>query len=137
MIDRNFTLKLIFINNVCLFFSGNGLVDFKEFISLMDNNCLVQSVDEEMQHLFNMIDKNNDGFITEKEIKTMLKGLGEKVRKKDIRKMIKEADQNKDGKISFTGKLFLALWMPKRRIPDVFKTYLSTIKYAIGYDCRT
>ena len=70
----------------------------------MDNNCLVQSVDEEMQHLFNMIDKNNDGFITEKEIKAMLKGLGEKVRKKDIRKMIKEADQNKDGKISFNGK---------------------------------
>jgi len=80
---------------------GNGLVDFKEFINLMDNNCLVQSMDEEMQHLFKMIDKNNDGFITEKEIKAMLKGLGEKVRKKDIRKMIKEADQNKDGKISF------------------------------------
>lgn len=69
----------------------------------MDNNCLVQSVDEEMEHLFNMIDKNNDGFITEKEIKTMLKSMGEKVRKKDIRKMIKEADENKDGKISFNG----------------------------------
>jgi len=69
----------------------------------MDNNCLVTSVDQEMQTLFNMIDKNNDGYITEKEIKSMLKGLGEKVRKKDIRKMIKEADQNKDGKISFNG----------------------------------
>jgi len=80
---------------------GNGLVDFKEFMNLMDNNCLVQSVDEEMQHLFNMIDKNNDGYITEKEIKVMLKAMGEKVRKKDIRKMIREADQNKDGKISF------------------------------------
>lgn len=80
---------------------GNGLVDFKEFLNLMDNNCLVQNVDEEMQHLFSMIDRNNDGFITEKEIKIMMKGLGEKVRKKDIRKMIKEADQNKDGKISF------------------------------------
>lgn len=80
---------------------GNGLVDFKEFINLMDNNCLVQNVDEEMLHLFNMIDRNNDGFITEKEIKTMMKGLGEKVRKKDIRKMIKEADENRDGKISF------------------------------------
>ena len=73
----------------------------------MDNNCLVTSVDQEMQTLFNMIDKNNDGFITEKEIKTMLKDLGEKVRKKDIRKMIKEADQNKDGKISFNGTILL------------------------------
>jgi calcium-binding protein CML len=80
---------------------GNGLVDFKEFMNLMDNNCLVQNVDEEMQHLFSMIDINKDGYITEKEIKAMMKGLGEKVRKKDIRKMIKEADENKDGKISF------------------------------------
>lgn len=71
----------------------------------MDNNCLVQNVDEEMERLFSMIDTNNDGFITEKELKTMMKNLGEKVRKKDIRKMIKEADQNKDGKISYNGKL--------------------------------
>ena len=30
-----------------------------------------------------------------------MKELGEKVRKKDLRKMVKEADKNKDGKISF------------------------------------
>lgn len=70
----------------------------------MDNNCLASNVDEEMEHLFSMIDTNNDGFITEKELKIMMKNLGEKVRKKDIRKMIKEADQNKDGKISYNGK---------------------------------
>ena len=35
----------------------------------------------------------------------MLKNLGEKVRKKDIRKMIKEADLNHDGKISFSGEI--------------------------------
>lgn len=80
---------------------GNGLVDFKEFLSLMDSNCLVQNVDQEVQNLFEMIDLNNDGYLSEKEISTMMKNLGEKVRKKDIRKMVKEADKNKDGKISF------------------------------------
>ena len=70
----------------------------------MDNNCLAQSGDNEMESLFQMIDTNKDGFITEKEIKQMMKNLGEKGRKKDIRKMIKEADQNKDGKISFNGE---------------------------------
>ena len=80
---------------------GNGLVDFKEFLDLMDSNCLVENVDQEMQNLFSLIDLNNDGFLSEKEISTMMKNLGEKVRKKDIRKMIKEADKNKDGKISF------------------------------------
>lgn len=72
----------------------------------MDSNTLVQNIDQEMESLFGMIDTNNDGFISEKELKAMMKGLGEKVRKKDIRKMIKEADMNKDGKISFCGKLF-------------------------------
>jgi len=80
---------------------GNGLVDFKEFIHLMDNNCLIQNEDDEMKNLFHMFDANKDGYITEKEIKNMMKNLGEKVRKKDVRKMMKEADLNKDGKISF------------------------------------
>ncbi|XP_057314709.1 neo-calmodulin-like isoform X2 [Hydractinia symbiolongicarpus] len=80
---------------------GNGLIDFHEFLNLMDSNTLVQNIDQEMESLFGMIDTNNDGFISEKELKAMMKGLGEKVRKKDIRKMIKEADMNKDGKISF------------------------------------
>ena len=39
----------------------------------------------------------------------MMKNLGEKVRKKDLRKMIKEADLNNDGKISFSGKC-IKLW---------------------------
>ena len=100
-------------------FIGNGLVDFKEFINLMENNSLIRNGDEEMENLFNMFDINKDGFITEKEIKVMMKNLGEKVRKKDIRKMIKEADLNKDGKISFTGEtqisyfLFLFAWLPQ------------------------
>lgn len=98
---------------------GNGLVDFKEFVNLMDNNSLIQKGDVEMENLFNMFDINKDGFITEKEIKVIMKNLGEKVRKKDVREMIKEADLNKDGKISFTGKaqilyfLFLFTWLPR------------------------
>merc|ERR1711962_1190809 len=80
---------------------GNGVLDFKEFLDLMDGNTLVHSADNEMKSLFNMSDIDRDGFITEKEISTVMKNLGEKVRKKDLRKMVKEADKNKDGKISF------------------------------------
>jgi len=80
---------------------GDGKVDFKELLVLMDNNCLAQNTDQEMESLFSMIDTNKDGYITEKEIKVMMKNLGEKVRKKDLRKMMKEADLNNDGKISY------------------------------------
>lgn len=81
---------------------GNGLVDFKEFLNLMDSNCLLQNIDQEMEKLFAMIDTNNDGYLSAQEITTMMKNLGEKVRKKDVRKMMKAADQNNDGKISFS-----------------------------------
>ena len=35
----------------------------------MDNNCLAQNADQEMESLFQMIDTNKDGFISEKELK--------------------------------------------------------------------
>ena len=80
---------------------GNGLVDFNEFLCLMDGNPPTLNVDEEMENLFSLIDTNGDGFLSEKEVRNMMKNLGEKVKKKDVRKIIKEADKNKDGKISF------------------------------------
>jgi len=80
---------------------GNGLIDFKEFLCLMEQNYQDENTDQEMKNLFSMIDVNKDGFLSEKEIRTMMKNLGEKVCKKDIRKMVKEADKNRDGKISF------------------------------------
>lgn len=81
---------------------GNGVVDFKEFLELMDSNTLIQDADDEVKSLFTLFDIDHDGYITEKEIGNVMKNLGEKVRKKDIRKMVKEADKNKDGKISFS-----------------------------------
>ena len=83
---------------------GNGLIDFREFMNLMENTNLLQSGDKEMENLFNLFDINRDGYITEEEIKTTMKNLGENIRSKDVRKMIKEADRNRDGKISFSGK---------------------------------
>ena len=80
---------------------GNGLLDFKEFIDLMDANCLCQSSDREVEELFKLFDIDSDGYITEKEIAAMLKKLGEKVRKKDIRKMIQCGDRNMDRQLSF------------------------------------
>ena len=82
---------------------GDNQVDFNEFLKLMDGNCFVQSVDsfKEMKDLFSLFDVDNDGFVTEEEISKTMKEFGQKIRKKDIRKMMQEADRNNDGKISF------------------------------------
>ena len=80
---------------------GNDLIDFNEFSSLMEGYLTVHDADEEMRNMFAVIDLDSDGFLTAKEIRSMMKKLGEKPRKKDIRKMMKEADKNGDGMISF------------------------------------
>jgi calcium-binding protein CML len=80
---------------------GNGLVDFTEFSNLMDNYCLDESSEQKLENLFSVIDVNKDGYLSESEIANMLKRLGEKVRRKDVRKMIREADKDKDGLVSF------------------------------------
>jgi calmodulin len=80
---------------------GNDLIDFHEFSTLMEGYLTVQDVDEEMRNMFALIDLDSDGFLTAKEIRSMMKKLGEKPRKKDIRKMMKEADKNGDGVISY------------------------------------
>ena len=106
-LEREKEMQFQFLNaRLRLFVLGNGLIDFKEFLVLM-NNFNRSNIEEETKVLFTQIDLNHDGFITKNELKIMMKNLGEKVRKKDIRKMIKEADLNKDGKISFSGKVLL------------------------------
>merc|ERR1712189_16018 len=79
---------------------GNDLIDFHEFSSLMEGYLAVVDVDQEIRNLFAIIDVNQDGFLSAKEIR-MMKKLGEKPRKKDIQKMMKSADKNGDGKISY------------------------------------
>ena len=92
---------------------GNGLLDFEEFMELMEGNCLCQSKDKEVEQLFRIIDIDNKGYITEEELTSMLKKLGENVRKKDVRKMIELGDKNKD----------------KRLCLEEFKDMISTDKY--------
>merc|ERR1711962_1193145 len=67
---------------------GNDLIDFHEFSSLMEGYLAVVDVDQEIRNLFAIIDINQDGFLSKKEIRSMMKKLGEKPRKKDIRKMM-------------------------------------------------
>ena len=51
-----------------------------------------------------VFDKNNDGFITADELQHVMTNLGEKLSEEEIADMIKEADLDGDGKVSYTGE---------------------------------
>lgn len=59
--------------------------------------------EEDFMDAFRIFDINGDGKITAKELKNVLKELGIKMDKNDIKKMIKELDKDGNGTIEYSG----------------------------------
>ena len=49
--------------------SGNGEIDFEEFLSMMAKKMKETDSEEEIREAFRVFDKDNDGFLTMKELK--------------------------------------------------------------------
>jgi len=82
---------------------GDGCVDFKEFLFVV-SRMLTEDVtenSERMKEAFRMFDKDDNGYITSKELSEMMQQLGQNLDASDIECMIKEADLDLDGRISF------------------------------------
>lgn len=77
----------------------SGFIDYNEFVSAsIDKEIVTQN--EKLMEAFKMFDKDNNGAISPQEIKDVL-GFGGNYSEKEIDQLIKEADQNDDGEISF------------------------------------
>ena len=79
--------------------SGDGGIDFAEFIELMVKHG--SNIDEDIVHSFNVFDRNGDGLITEDELHITMNNLGEPMNEDEVKAMIAEADLDGDGKINF------------------------------------
>lgn len=51
-----------------------------------------------------VFDKNNDGLISNKELRHVMTNLGEKLSDEEVDDMIKEADLDGDGMVNYNGK---------------------------------
>ena len=58
---------------------------------------------KELEAAFATFDKDKSGYVDIKELRFALTHLGEKLKKKDIDKLFKEMDVNKDGKLDYKG----------------------------------
>lgn len=90
---------------------GNGTVDFNEFLRMMSQSrsyrrqnseaTRKRSEEEEMRQAFRIFDIDGNGYIDAKELKITMCNLGEDLTDRDVKRMMKSADKNGDGRIDY------------------------------------
>lgn len=86
--------------------TGNGFIDYEEFLEVMKPNYLV--IDMEKERLiasFETLDRDHDGSITIAELRFALKMKGSPFTEEELADIIKEADTDGNGKIDYRGEL--------------------------------
>ena len=78
---------------------GDGEINFEEFLMMMARK--ENTDNDEIRAAFEIFDKNKDGFISPTELRTVMESLGEVLTEADIEIMMKGADGDGDGKVSF------------------------------------
>ena len=58
----------------------------------------------ELKQAFDSFDANGNGYITKDELIQAMKNVGENLSDQEIKSMIKNADLNNDGQVSFEGR---------------------------------
>ncbi|EFJ14562.1 hypothetical protein SELMODRAFT_413463 [Selaginella moellendorffii] len=91
---------------------GNGTIDWTEFLVLMARKMKDADAEEDLKEAFTVLDRNRDGFITEIELKHVMHQLGESFTDEEIADMVREADTDKDGKVSYPE--FVKIVMPRQ-----------------------
>ena len=79
----------------------NGRIEFSEFLSMMDYRMKRSAKEDRNKKLFRLFDQSQKGFISNVDIAAVMTDLGERLTNHEIAEMMKEADINKNGKISF------------------------------------
>lgn len=85
--------------------NNNGLIEFQEFVDLLtpelSSKDALPYTEEQLQCLFRAFDRDGNGFITAAELAHSMARLGHALTAKELTEMIKEADTDGDGQISY------------------------------------
>ncbi|BET03410.1 efhand [Nesidiocoris tenuis] len=80
---------------------GNGSIEFNEFLQMMSKKMKGAEGEDELREAFRVFDKNNDGLISNSELRHVMTNLGEKLSDEEVDDMIKEADLDGDGMVNY------------------------------------
>lgn len=83
--------------------TGNGTVDFPEFLTMMSKQMSSRDTADEIREAFRVFDKDGNGFISVAELRHIMGNLGEKMPEEEVEEMIQEADIDGDGQVNYDG----------------------------------
>ncbi|PVD32034.1 hypothetical protein C0Q70_07460 [Pomacea canaliculata] len=91
----------------------DGSVDYEEFEAFVAKNGLykasVEEVSQELKDAFQVFDRDGDGYIDVDEFKSVMMNIGDKMSEEEVKKMMEEADSDKDGKIDYNAVIGMLL----------------------------
>ncbi len=73
------------------------------FVIFVSFQILSQEKMNRFRHFFRVFDKDGNGLITASELRVVMDNLGEKLTEDEVEEMIREADLDGDGKVSYEG----------------------------------
>ena len=72
---------------------------YSEFLTMMARKMKDTDSEEEIREAFKVFDRDNNGFISAAELRHVMTSIGEKLTDDEVDEMIREADQDGDGRI--------------------------------------
>ena len=87
---------------------GNGLIDYDEFVRLVEERVRAQPDDTEMRAMFEAFDKDKNGYIDRQELTTTFAEIELPVSEQEVADMMRAADIQ-DGRIFFEGHIAVLL----------------------------
>ena len=80
---------------------GNGIIDFDEFVFMMNRRNKETDAEEEVINAFRVFDSDCDGVISSTELRHIMTSLGDKLNDEEVDEMIRQADIDNNGFINY------------------------------------
>lgn len=81
--------------------NGNGMLEFEEFVRLMESRKKTTNDLDDLAHAFKLFDMDGNGVLDSAELRVALTGMGEVMTEEEVDELIKSADTNGDGLIDY------------------------------------
>jgi len=101
----NKDLSVYLFGDVVWCLTGNGTVDFLEFLQLMARKFVEHDLQADVRQAFRMFDRDGNGTVNAQELRHVMMNLGEKLSEDEVDEMMREADVDGDGEINYEGTI--------------------------------